>query len=260
MKKKAVKLYEEEGTKYQFDSEKFKVLINQKKLSLNKAHKKTTKAEIMESIAEDMCVSTEAIKNWMYGYNGPSDLEQVKKIGDFFETDYHYLLIKEATIMNTTVTTSTMDGSAQALYTRESVRKLFAAFLKFVNRGTYYQDQIVEAKGFYDDEMISGEKVPCLMHSAMDEMLTILDEIRELLYENLLEIPEGFYNRLFNYVSEKQDDLLGYYHFNYSAADEEEGTKEELWIYEEGYQAACDYFFEKGIDELRELFKEYVVK
>ena len=34
MKTKAIKLYEEEGTKYQFDSEKFKVLINQKKLSM----------------------------------------------------------------------------------------------------------------------------------------------------------------------------------------------------------------------------------
>lgn len=259
MKKKAVKLYEEEGTKYQFDSEKFQVLVNQKKLSMNKVHKKITKAEIMESIADDMCVSTEAIKNWMYGYNGPSDLEQVKKLGDFFETDYHYLLIKEVTTMNTTVT-STMDESAQALYTRESVRKLFAALLKFINRGTYYQDQIVEAKGFYDDEMISGEKVPSLMHAAMDEMLSILDEIRGLLNENLLEIPESFYDRLFNYISEKQDDLIGYYHFNYAAADEEEGTKEELWIYEEGYQAACDYFFEKGIPELRELFKEYVVK
>ena len=85
MKAKTIKLYEEEGTNYQFDSEKFKMLINQKKLYLNQMHKKTTKAEIMESIAGELCVSTEAIKNWMYGYNGPSDIEQVKKIGDCLE-------------------------------------------------------------------------------------------------------------------------------------------------------------------------------
>lgn len=259
MKTKAIKLYEEEGTKYQFDSEKFKVLINQKKLSLNKAHKKTTKAEIMESIADEMCVSTEAIKNWMYGYNGPSDLEQVKKIGDYFETDYHFLLNKEEDTMSTT-TINTFDGSAQALYTRERVRELYASLLKYVNRGAYYQMEIADLKGFCEEDMKLAVKMPDLMHQASEEMYSILDETIELLNSYLLDIPEGLFDRLYNYTCERQDDVIEYYRFTYAAADEGEGREAELWINEDALEQASDYFYGKGMKELRELFKDYIVR
>ncbi len=257
--KKAIKLYEEEGTKYQFDSEKFKVLINQKKLSMNKSHKKTTKVEIMENIAGEMCVSTEAIKNWMYGYNGPSDLEQVKKIGDFFETDYHFLLNKEEDTMST-ATINTFDGSTQALYTRERVREIYAACLNYVNRGAYHQSEISDAYDFYEDGLKSGAVIPGLMRAASEELFPALDSIRDLLKEYMLDIPESFYDRVYNYTCERQDAMIDYYRFNYSPEDKEDGQKEDLWIFEEGYKEACDYFFEKGMSELRELFQDYIVK
>ena len=259
MKTKAIKLYEEEGTKYQFDSEKFKVLINQKKLSLNKTHKKTTKAEIMESIAAEMCVSTEAIKNWMYGYNGPSDLEQVKKIGDYFETDYHFLLNKEEDTVST-ATINTFDGSTQALYTREKVREIYSACLYYLNRGAYHQDKIFEAYDFYKDGLMPGAAVPELMRAASDELFPALDAIRELLKKYMLDIPENFYDKVYNYTCERQDAMIDYYRFHYTPEDKEKIKKEELWILEAGYKEACDYFFEKGISELRELFQDYIVK
>lgn len=259
MRTKAIKFYEEEGTKYQFDSEKFKVLINQKKLSLNKAHKKTTKAEIMESIAAEMCVSTEAIKNWMYGYNGPSDLEQVKKIGDYFETDYHFLLNKEDDTMSIAAI-NTFDGSAQALYTREKIREIYAACLNYVNRGAFHQSEISDAYDFYEDGMKSGAIIPELMRSASDELFPALESIRELLKEYLLDIPESFYDRIYNYTCERQDAMIDYYHFGYAPADEENGKKEELYINEKAYKEACEYYYDKGMSELRELFREYIVK
>ena len=253
--RKTIKTYEEQGTHYQFDYEKLQLLINQRKQNLNKAKKKVTKAEIMDELATATNVSNEAIKNWMYGYNGPSDLEQIKSIGKYFNQDYHFLLKKEEDKLNTYI-----EDKEQALYTRERIREIYGACLKFVNRGAYYQDQIMEKKGFIDDEMISGASMPDLMRSAMDEMYPLLDDIRDLLNSYLLDIPGSFYDKVSNYTYEKQDDLIGYYHFAYAPADEEEGTKEYLDINEDAYSDACDYFFGRGLVELRELFQDYIVK
>ena len=259
MKAKTIKLYEEEGTKYQFDSEKFKMLINQKKLYLNQMHKKTTKAEIMESIADELCVSTEAIKNWMYGYNGPSDIEQVKKIGDCFETDYHFLLKKEEDKMSTTVK-GVCDGSEQALYTRERIREIYSACLNYVVRGRYYQEEIFDVYDFYKDGLMPGESIPGLMRAASQELFSAISAIRDLLNENMLDIPESFYDKVYNYTCEREDAMTDYYHFCYSSADREEGQEEELTINEKAYEEACNYFInDKGISELRELFQDYIV-
>jgi hypothetical protein len=98
------------------------------------------------------------------------------------------------------------------------------------------------------------------MRTAIDEMFPALDSIRELLNEYLLDIPESFYDRIYNYTCERQDAMIDYYHFTFAPADEEEGRGAELFINEEAYDEANEYFFGKGISELRELFKEYVVK
>ena len=159
-----------------------------------------------------------------------------------------------------TTTISTFDGSAQALYTRERVREIYAACLNYLNRGTYYQSEISDAYDLYKEGMKSGAPIPELMRAASDELFPILDSIRELLKEYLLDIPESFYDKIYNYTCDRQEAMLDYYHFAYAPADEEKGQKEELIIYEEAYKGACEYYFGKGISELRELFQEYVVK
>ena len=62
---------------------------------------KARKFKIYEEIANRCCVSFDAVKNWFSMKNGPGDLEQVKKIAEYFGIDYMNLLkpLKGATIM-----------------------------------------------------------------------------------------------------------------------------------------------------------------
>lgn len=253
--RKAIKTYEEQGVQYRFDSEKLQLLINQRKQNSNKAKKKTTKAEIMDELATALSVSTEAIKNWMYGYNGPSDLEQIKSIGDFFNQDYHYLLKKEEDKMNTYI-----EDKEQALYTRERIRELYAVCLNFVNRGAVYQEHIAEAMEWLEDGRTSGARVPELMREASEKMYPLLEAIRDFLNEHLLDIPSGLYDKVSNYTYEREDELFDYYHYSYCPEDKESGQEEYLSICEDGFKKACDYFPNKGIADLRELFQDYIVK
>ncbi|WP_026508366.1 hypothetical protein [Butyrivibrio sp. MC2013] len=256
MKAKAIKLYEEEGTKYHFDSEKLKLLINQKKLSLSKTNKKTTKEEIIENVSEAMCVSKEAIKNWMYGYNGPSDLEQVKKIGDLFETDYHFLLSKEEETMSNIP--SGFDGSAQALYTRERVRELHSAFIGFIEKGASHQMELVKVECAFDDGAASRDDVSRCLNSVYRELYDKLDEILNMLNAFMLDIPEAFYDKVFNYVCELQENLSSWYSFSIFPPNEE-GEELEYEI-SGNMQRADDFFFVKGIKDLRQLFDAFIVK
>ena len=88
------KTYTVDGVKYQFDSVCFNAFLNYKKFIEAENENKLTKAKISEDLADRLHVSTDAIKNWLYGYNGPSDVEQIKAIGEYFDIDYSVLLRK----------------------------------------------------------------------------------------------------------------------------------------------------------------------
>ena len=120
------------------------IRINQRKHNLQNAGKKTTKAAIVEELAEKCFVSAEAIKNWMYGHNGPSELEQVKTLGEYFETDYHQLLKKEEGQMTTTNEDNkgTMN-EAQVTYTKERVREIYKAMINYIDRCRYYYYELM---------------------------------------------------------------------------------------------------------------------
>ena len=83
-----------EGSKYQFNSVSFNAFINIKKFKENEKGHKLTKAIITEELAEMLYVSTDAVKNWLYGYNGPADVEQIKAISDYLDIEYLLLLQK----------------------------------------------------------------------------------------------------------------------------------------------------------------------
>ena len=93
---KIVKTYNEEGVKYQFDSKKMLMYANQMKSELQMRGKKLNKSNIMKELAEKLYISEDAVKSWMYGNNGPSDLEQVKLVADYFGVEYHQLLDKHS--------------------------------------------------------------------------------------------------------------------------------------------------------------------
>ena len=62
-----------------------------------------------------------------------SDLEQVKLLGEFFEIDYHKLLKKEEGHMKDTMLTVDIETETQRNYTKERIREIYRAMLKFID-------------------------------------------------------------------------------------------------------------------------------
>ena len=53
---------------------------------------KARKFKIYEEISGVCCISFDAVKNWFSMKNGPGDIEQVKKMAEYFNVEYLKLL------------------------------------------------------------------------------------------------------------------------------------------------------------------------
>lgn len=77
---KNLKVFDYQGKRYQFDAKSFDDISKQHK------DKKRIKLRDIESIiANAVHVSDEAVRNWRYGKNGPSELSMIEKIREVLE-------------------------------------------------------------------------------------------------------------------------------------------------------------------------------
>lgn len=90
MKSKETKIFEYNGMRYRFDSQSFKHYVKQ--YERNKELKLT---DIFQEIAVNACVSPEAVKQWYYGYNGPSEMRMIFEIARSLHIDDHLKLMKK---------------------------------------------------------------------------------------------------------------------------------------------------------------------
>ena len=87
------KLVDDDGQEYYFSCEKFNAAISiyQNKLQTQN-NRNVTKERIYQDISNELSFSPYAIQNWKRGRNGPSSLEDTKKLAEFIQIDYHELL------------------------------------------------------------------------------------------------------------------------------------------------------------------------
>lgn len=105
------KLVDDDGKEYVFSSEKFNDVIStyQNKLQVKNGYK-VSKLSIYEDLSNKLYIPLDTIKNWARGRNG-ANLENVKRISEYLQIDYHELL-------------DTVEEYAQASPTKEQDRKL----------------------------------------------------------------------------------------------------------------------------------------
>ena len=175
------KTYEEHGKKYKFSSSQMKAYINKKKMSQKNQGVRITNNEIMNEIAEDLMTSSEAVKNWMYAYNAPGDLEQIKSIGAYFNVDYHVFLEAEETDMS-----FVEKESYQELKTKERVREIYLLVLNLIRL-------LRKAWQHYCTDEIGKEPV--------DILLSMVNLIKRKLEDYDLDLPIVFKENVYNYVA-----------------------------------------------------------
>lgn len=85
-------LYTENDVRYVFSTSAFSDLVKEKYKESRVTSEPLTKEQIWEALADITCKSSESVKKWGKGDNGPSDIEVVKDIAKYFEVDFHALL------------------------------------------------------------------------------------------------------------------------------------------------------------------------
>lgn len=83
---------EENGVNYIFSNRDFKIQVGKRQNSSSDSSNKITQEQIFEELAEKLHKSAEAVRQWFRGNNGPSDIDVVKDIANYFGVDYKELL------------------------------------------------------------------------------------------------------------------------------------------------------------------------
>lgn len=247
------KTYEENGIRYQFDATKLKTFIGKRKYDLRTRGESSSQTKIIEEIADLFNLSTEAVKNWIYGYNAPSDIEQVRVLGDFFRTDFHQLLIKESDLMqNNTERNENQLSEYQEMRTKDSVRDVYHAMLRYFKKCKYY---FYDLKSDDTDYKKSNE-----FRSAVKRALSDMEEdyarILDTLEMAMLDIPRNFYKTLQEYLWVEMSGIsAGVIPVEYYGFDDDERVFNE----EKGDEYYIEFFDGGCMSDMSMLFENYMV-
>lgn len=83
---------ESTGRKYQFNNNTFKKNLHNR---TNK-EKQIFQITLLRQIEEKYNMPIDRVQKWLRGVNGPADMQDIKDLANFFEIDYHELLIEIA--------------------------------------------------------------------------------------------------------------------------------------------------------------------
>ena len=90
MIRKKTKIFSIENVDYRFDFQSFKIYVEKYAEA-----KKTSKAKVFDLIAQTVCVTTEAVKQWHYGNNGPSEIDIIQKAAVLLNVKDYLNLMKK---------------------------------------------------------------------------------------------------------------------------------------------------------------------
>ena len=250
--KKTCKTYVENGKTYKFDSNSFMMYINRKKARGQKAGRKITQTAIREELADVAFVSQEAVKNWMYGNNAPSDIEQVKVIAEYFDVDYHELLTKEEEKAMTMAAENGFgkNSTFQQEYTKNLIRNIYHKMLTLIDEINYYE--CID----HSPESFKSEEIANMLRKGSADMQGSLVELEDMLHRGMLDIPATTYDKINSYI-------LGRLTTCVEAAAPAfllDSSEESIEKYLEENDWVFDYMDDNYWDDLRDIFSEFIVE
>lgn len=172
------KTYEENGKTYKFSSLQMKAYVNKTKMDRKSQDKRITNNEILSEIAEALVASFETVKNWMYAYNAPGDLEQIKSIGAYFNVDYHVFLEVEEKDMAVVE-----KDSYQEFKTKECVREIYLLTLNLIR----------EIRGVWGKREV--------YYKSLDKLSSMSNLIEQKLEDYDLDLPIKFKENVYSYIT-----------------------------------------------------------
>ena len=263
--KKTNKTYMGEGSKYQFSSVNFNAFVNMKKYKGNEEGVKFTKAKITEELAEGLHVSIDAIKNWLYGYNGPTDVEQVKAIGEYLDIDYLCLLQKvedQNMVDEIKLSVSTEDilpagfekKIGDYIETKRCIRAIYHKMLMYV---VETEKCFSKYQNLKEDEIT--EQTWAEEDKDNDRLNQLYCEIDDELDKYYLDLPFRMLNDIRNYMWGVMFDYQDAIAIGKKVDSDHKPTEEEKKKTDETIKEMRYYFDVQFYKDIEELFGEYMV-
>ena len=111
MKSNQTRVFSEDGEKYVFNSDAFRSRIDHYAKEQNQS-----KGQVAEGLSKRLQVTPDAVNNWKYGKNGPSDLDTIKAMADYLHTDWKLLVKKTDGGIIMTQLTDRQKDAAKRIY------------------------------------------------------------------------------------------------------------------------------------------------
>lgn len=256
---KDVKTYMENEKIYRFDCEKLNIFITQKRSMLTTHEKKITKTYVMRELSDATFVSYDAVKNWTYGNNGPSDLEQVKRIAEYFGIDYHELLKQEESKMkNNDNRNIDKISEAQRSQTHICVREVYVSLYDAVDKiWDYYH-----AEETHIIEQLSEEELEKRNITTYERAEEACGKVIHLLNRYLLDIPVSMREKITRWYWKNVETMLMNITCRFSIPMDEDDPEEMNEKAESAeYLKQQEYKYKEGwyTRELSALFSEYIL-
>lgn len=252
-KDKELKTYEENGVKYQFSPEQLNYYIDLRRSQMAiPGQKPASKRKVMMDMAGKMNISADTVKSWSTGINGPMDLKLVGTVAEYFEIEYHELLVKkeEDKDMSENMIMNEMLDEKQKAATRERIREIYEATIEATDKVWKYF--LTE---FYTYDNI--EDMAQRYHTEFEEAEDSCDKVSLLLRKYKLDIPEEKYKELCRFLNMEAEFVLMNASCAFTGNDDEDEVqaRSDLWDEYEEYRNSI-----KFDEKVRSVFGEYMVK
>lgn len=226
-----------DGVQYVFSPFAFKEQIKRYVKKMKLSGQNITAESVKADLEEKYGISADAIKNWMYGYNGPADVGVVRTVAEYLGIDYKELLLKKET-EDMERRLDSVKSAPEVVYvtgeSKDAVRRIYQKMSEFM-------------------EIVNDT---CMFRNATDKehyaYVEFHKELDELVRYSLLDIPKDVYEELKKIVSDFQDFIYGGYDEEEVFYEKEHAPEEvqEFWDLEgcemfsifrdEPYKAFCE--------------------
>lgn len=183
------KTYIIDDEEFKFSTSDFRELFKNAKKGLSDiTGTKCTTEQIKENLSNELHISDETIKKWHSGANSPSDIEMIKAIATFFNTDYKNLLIRKGE--NTMQCSTTYNSSNE----KEVIIEVYNRIIEMISIECFRFNKNIYGSQFQENESLfqKYEEFEFQTFQFIDKnALSISDNTRIKLYNILAELKHS---------------------------------------------------------------------
>jgi len=200
-----------DGKDLAFCHQNLRKALNEYKNKKNANGEGITKTDLRQHLADRLNLSPESIKNYEQGYNGPMDVDTVKKMAEYLELDWTALM-KEVSPMAEKKMMEMEKSIENAMRLRQTVAEDKSYLMSEFERKAAWKAvrKVYKAMRNYVSLFEECVLVPAFMEEqGVDTVVSCYRYCEEVMHKNMLDIPEHTYNLLWEFLEELRYWIFG---------------------------------------------------